>query len=189
MICKFVHEDYLNWDRWLHPLLFAVREVPRPPGIVLPLNCYLARNQVGCWTCLKKTGRMVWAQVQMWFKMSKLHKLGKLSCDRGTSMTETPDSTDYPCQQGSSEALSHLSFCNVSWFLEEGCVLLLILLSLNLLILQLIFSSLMMLLFYLTSLISLKIWFLSCFCFELYIASNTLHFTKNSIIVRWYNFT
>ena len=26
---KFVHEDSRNWDKWLDPLLFAVREVPQ----------------------------------------------------------------------------------------------------------------------------------------------------------------
>ena len=29
MIRKFVHKDSRNWDRWLDPLLFAVREVPQ----------------------------------------------------------------------------------------------------------------------------------------------------------------
>lgn len=29
MICKFVHEDDCNWDRWLDLLLFAVLEVPQ----------------------------------------------------------------------------------------------------------------------------------------------------------------
>ncbi len=29
MIRKFVHEDAKNWDKWLEPLLFAVREVPQ----------------------------------------------------------------------------------------------------------------------------------------------------------------
>ena len=28
MIRKFVHDDSRNWDKWLVPLLFAVREVP-----------------------------------------------------------------------------------------------------------------------------------------------------------------
>ncbi len=31
MIRKFVHEDAKNWDKWLEPLLFAVREVRTPP--------------------------------------------------------------------------------------------------------------------------------------------------------------
>ena len=30
MICKFVHNDSCNWDKWLVYLLFAVREVPQP---------------------------------------------------------------------------------------------------------------------------------------------------------------
>ncbi|XP_051509646.1 uncharacterized protein LOC127415117 [Myxocyprinus asiaticus] len=29
MIRKFVHDDSRNWDKWLDPLLFAVREVPQ----------------------------------------------------------------------------------------------------------------------------------------------------------------
>ncbi len=29
MVCKFVKEVSQNWDRWLEPLLFAVREVPQ----------------------------------------------------------------------------------------------------------------------------------------------------------------
>ncbi len=37
MIRKFVHEDAKNWDKWLEPLLFAVREVPQASTGVFPL--------------------------------------------------------------------------------------------------------------------------------------------------------
>lgn len=29
MIRKFIHKDEHNWDRWIDPLLFSVREVPQ----------------------------------------------------------------------------------------------------------------------------------------------------------------
>ncbi len=50
MIRKFVHEDAKNWDRWLEPLLFAVREVPQASTGFPPLSFFLGVSPAGCWT-------------------------------------------------------------------------------------------------------------------------------------------
>ena len=44
MILKFVHEDSHNWDKWLDPLLFAVREVPQASTGFFPFELLFGRK-------------------------------------------------------------------------------------------------------------------------------------------------
>ena len=44
MIRKFVHKDSRNWDRWLDPLLFAVREVPQASTGFSPFELLFGRK-------------------------------------------------------------------------------------------------------------------------------------------------
>ena len=60
MIWKFVYDVSHNWDKWLVPLLFAVREVPQAStGFSPPVG-----KPRGCWTLLRKIGRRVPAPVK-----------------------------------------------------------------------------------------------------------------------------
>lgn len=52
MIRRFVHEDAKNWDKWLKPLLFAVRKVPQSSTGFSPFE--LLRQTVG--VCGKGVG-------------------------------------------------------------------------------------------------------------------------------------
>ncbi len=54
MVRKFVKEDAKNWDKWLEPLLFAVREVPL--GFPHSSSCIVA-SPGGCLTSLRSLGR------------------------------------------------------------------------------------------------------------------------------------
>ncbi len=47
MIQKFVHEDAKNWDKWLEPLLFAVREVPQASTGFSPFELLYGRQPRG----------------------------------------------------------------------------------------------------------------------------------------------
>ena len=47
MIHKFVHQDSRNWDRWLDPLLFAVREVPQAYTAFSPFELLFGRTPRG----------------------------------------------------------------------------------------------------------------------------------------------
>ncbi len=47
MIRKFVHEDAKNWDKWLEPLLFAVREVPQDSTGFSPFELLYGRQPRG----------------------------------------------------------------------------------------------------------------------------------------------
>ncbi len=47
MIRKFVHEDAKNWDKWLEPLLFAVREVPQASTGFSPFELLYGRQPRG----------------------------------------------------------------------------------------------------------------------------------------------
>ena len=44
---KFVHDDSLNWDKWLVSLLFAVREVPQSSTGFSPFELLLGRKPRG----------------------------------------------------------------------------------------------------------------------------------------------
>ena len=65
MLRKFVTEDSRNWDKWLDPLLFAVREVPQASTGFSPFELCSVDDPGGCWISLKKTGRKVQAPVKM----------------------------------------------------------------------------------------------------------------------------
>ncbi|XP_060776904.1 uncharacterized protein LOC132886358 [Neoarius graeffei] len=47
MICKFVHRDAKNWDRWLDPLLLAVREVPQASTGFSPFELLYGHKLLG----------------------------------------------------------------------------------------------------------------------------------------------
>ncbi|KAI7813488.1 hypothetical protein IRJ41_018565 [Triplophysa rosa] len=54
MIRKFVHEDARNWDKWLEPLLFAVREVPQASTGFSPFELLYGRQPRGVLDVLKE---------------------------------------------------------------------------------------------------------------------------------------
>ncbi len=47
MVRKFVKEDAKNWDKWLEPLLFAVREVPQASTGFFPFELLYGRQPRG----------------------------------------------------------------------------------------------------------------------------------------------
>ncbi len=53
-IRKFVHEDAKNWDRWLEPLLFAVREVPQASTGFSPFELLYGRQHRGVLDALRE---------------------------------------------------------------------------------------------------------------------------------------
>ncbi len=55
MIRKFVHEDAKNWDKWLEPLLFAVREVPQASTGFSPFELLYGRQPRGVLDVLRET--------------------------------------------------------------------------------------------------------------------------------------
>ncbi len=55
MIRKFVHEDAKNWDKWLEPLLFAVREVPKASTGFSPFELLYGRQPRGVLDVLRET--------------------------------------------------------------------------------------------------------------------------------------
>ncbi len=84
MIRKFVHEDAKNWDRWLEPLLFAVRDVPQASTGFSPFELLYGRQPRGVLDVLRKT----WEEGPSESKneiqhvldlRTKLHTLGQLS--------------------------------------------------------------------------------------------------------------
>ncbi|XP_051500808.1 uncharacterized protein LOC127409893 [Myxocyprinus asiaticus] len=54
MICKFVHDDARNWDKWLNPLLFAVREVPQASTGFSPFDLLYGRHPRGVLDVLRE---------------------------------------------------------------------------------------------------------------------------------------
>ncbi|XP_057183752.1 uncharacterized protein LOC130550329 [Triplophysa rosa] len=86
MIRKFVHEDAKNWDKWLEPLLFAVREVPQASTGFSPFELLYGRQPRGVLDVLKET----WEdgpstsknEIQFVLDLrAKLHTLGRLSME------------------------------------------------------------------------------------------------------------
>uniref|UniRef100_A0AAQ4NNT0 Integrase catalytic domain-containing protein n=1 Tax=Gasterosteus aculeatus aculeatus TaxID=481459 RepID=A0AAQ4NNT0_GASAC len=84
MICKFIHNDKCNWDKWLDPLLFAVREVPQASTGFSPFELLLGRRPRGVLDLLKEH----WEEGPSPGKneiryvldlRAKLHTLGELS--------------------------------------------------------------------------------------------------------------
>ncbi len=60
MIRKFVHEDAKNWDKWLEPLLFAVREVPQASTGFSPFELLYGRQPRGVLDVLRETWEVKW---------------------------------------------------------------------------------------------------------------------------------
>ncbi len=56
MIRKFVYEDAKNWDKWLEPLLFAVREVPHASTGFSPFELLYGRQPRVVLDVLRETG-------------------------------------------------------------------------------------------------------------------------------------
>uniref|UniRef100_A0A8C1RD31 Gypsy retrotransposon integrase-like protein 1 n=1 Tax=Cyprinus carpio TaxID=7962 RepID=A0A8C1RD31_CYPCA len=86
MIRKFVHEDAKNWDKWLEPLLFAVREVPQASTEFSPFELLYGRQPRGVLDVLRET----WEdgpsdsknEIQYVMDLrTKLHTLGRLSME------------------------------------------------------------------------------------------------------------
>ncbi len=86
MIRKFIHEDAKNWDRWLEPLLFAVREVPQASTGFSPFELLYGRQPRGVLDVLRET----WEEGSLESKnkiqhvldlRTKLHTLGQLSME------------------------------------------------------------------------------------------------------------
>uniref|UniRef100_A0A671TSD1 ribonuclease H n=1 Tax=Sparus aurata TaxID=8175 RepID=A0A671TSD1_SPAAU len=84
MIRKFVHEDSCNWDKWLDPLLFAVREFPQASTGFSPFELLFGRKPRGVLDLVKEsweTGPSTSKnEVQHVLDLrAKLHSLGRLS--------------------------------------------------------------------------------------------------------------
>ncbi len=86
MIRKFIHEDAKNWDKWLEPLLFAVREVPQASTGFSPFELLYGRQPRGVLDVLRET----WEEGPSESKneiqhvldlRTKLHTLGQLSME------------------------------------------------------------------------------------------------------------
>uniref|UniRef100_A0A8C1LM62 Gypsy retrotransposon integrase-like protein 1 n=1 Tax=Cyprinus carpio TaxID=7962 RepID=A0A8C1LM62_CYPCA len=86
MIRKFVQEDAKNWDKWLEPLLFAVREVPQASTGFSPFELLYGRQPRGVLDVLRET----WEdgpsdsknEIQYVMDLrTKLHTLGRLSME------------------------------------------------------------------------------------------------------------
>ncbi len=86
MIRKFVHEDAKNWDKWLEPLLFAVREVPQASTGFSPFELLYGPQPRGVLDVLRET----WEEGPSESKneiqhvldlRTKLHTLGQLSME------------------------------------------------------------------------------------------------------------
>ncbi|KAK5854605.1 hypothetical protein PBY51_004785 [Eleginops maclovinus] len=84
MVRKFVHEDSRNWDKWLDPLLFAVREVPQSSTGFSPFELLFGRKPRGVLDLFKEN----WEEGPSTSKneiqyvmdlRAKLHSLGQLS--------------------------------------------------------------------------------------------------------------
>ncbi|XP_051724240.1 uncharacterized protein LOC127498671 isoform X1 [Ctenopharyngodon idella] len=86
MIRKFVQEDAKNWDKWLEPLLFAVREVPQASTGFSPFELLYGRQPRGVLDVLRETWEDGPSQskneIQYVMDLrTKLHTLGRLSTE------------------------------------------------------------------------------------------------------------
>ncbi len=86
MVRKFVKEDAKNWDKWLEPLLFAVREVPQASTGFSPFELLYGRQPRGVLDVIKES----WeegpsnsrSEIQYVMDLrAKLHTLGRLSME------------------------------------------------------------------------------------------------------------
>ncbi len=86
MIRKFVHEDAKNWDKWLEPLLFAVREVPQASTGFSPFELLYGRQPRGVLDVLRETWEEGLSESKNEIQhvldlRTKLHTLGQLSME------------------------------------------------------------------------------------------------------------
>ncbi len=86
MVRKFVKEDAKNWDKWLEPLLFAVREVPQTSTGFSPFELLYGHQPRGVLDVIKES----WeegpsnsrSEIQYVMDLrAKLHTLGRLSME------------------------------------------------------------------------------------------------------------
>ncbi len=86
MVRKFVKEDAKNWDKWLEPMLFAVREVPQASTGFSPFELLYGRQPRGVLDVIKES----WEEgpsnsrneIQYVLDLrAKLHTLGRLSME------------------------------------------------------------------------------------------------------------
>ncbi len=86
MVRKFVKEDAKNWDKWLEPLLFAVREVPQASTGFSPFELLYGRQPRGVLDVIKES----WEEgpsnshSEIHYVLdhrAKLHTLGRLSTE------------------------------------------------------------------------------------------------------------
>ncbi|XP_062415775.1 uncharacterized protein LOC134107852 [Pungitius pungitius] len=84
MIRKFISDDERNWDKWLDPLLFAVREVPQASTGFSPFELLFGRSPRGVLDLIKES----WEEgpspgkneIQYVLDLrAKLHTLGRMS--------------------------------------------------------------------------------------------------------------
>ncbi len=82
MIRKFVHEDAKNWEKWLEPLLFAVREVPQASTGFSPFELLYGRQPHGVLDVLREGPSESKNEIQHVLDLrTKLHTLGQLSME------------------------------------------------------------------------------------------------------------
>ena len=86
MIQKFVHYDMCNWEKWLVPLIFAVREVPQASTGFVPFELLFGWKLWGVLDLIKEN----WEEghspskskiLYIMDPQAKLHTLGQLSWD------------------------------------------------------------------------------------------------------------
>ncbi len=86
MVRKFVKEDAKNWDKWLEPLLFVVREVPQASTGFSPFELLHGRQPQGVLDVIKES----WeegpsnsrSEIQYVLDLrAKLHTVGRLSME------------------------------------------------------------------------------------------------------------
>lgn len=57
MIHKFIHDNSLNWDKWLDSVLFTVREVPQASMGFSPFELLFGRKPWGVLDLVELGGR------------------------------------------------------------------------------------------------------------------------------------
>uniref|UniRef100_A0AAQ4QC45 Integrase catalytic domain-containing protein n=1 Tax=Gasterosteus aculeatus aculeatus TaxID=481459 RepID=A0AAQ4QC45_GASAC len=107
MIRKFISDDERNWDHWLHPLLFAVREVPQASTGFSPFELLFGRTPRGVLDLIKEN----WEEglgpckneIQYVLDLrAKLHTLGRMSREGSFRPPPTSSSSLWPSQISSS---------------------------------------------------------------------------------------
>ncbi len=102
MIRKFVHEEAKNWDKWLEPLLFTVREFPQASTGFSPFELLYGRQPRGVLDVLRETWEDGPSQSknEIHYVMdlrTNLHTLGRLSMD---NLLQAQDRQSRLCNRG-----------------------------------------------------------------------------------------